>query len=152
MKIKLWQWEYDFDKEDAKIVVPLILLVLGLSLTPLRKEAIWGGAVAYYLFGTKNLEAMRRAGSLLPFAASGRDYISSEMRVPCKGFDLRMARMGDMGCVVCPVKSDHCGMLQSATRAASLSCREVNENPRDDLKYQETYPCTAPLLPEPFSL
>jgi hypothetical protein len=27
MKIKLWQWEYDFDKEDAKIVVPLILLL-----------------------------------------------------------------------------------------------------------------------------
>lgn len=49
MKIKLWQWEYDFDKEDAKIVVPLILLVLGLVFTPLRKDALWGGAVAYYL-------------------------------------------------------------------------------------------------------
>ena len=29
MKIKLWQWEYDFDKEDAQIVVPLALLLLG---------------------------------------------------------------------------------------------------------------------------
>jgi hypothetical protein len=49
MKIKLWQWEYDFDKEDAKIVVPLILLVLGLTLTPLRKDVLLAGAVAYYL-------------------------------------------------------------------------------------------------------
>lgn len=49
MKIKLWQWEYDFDKEDAKIVVPLILLVFGLTLTPLRKDALVGGAAAYYL-------------------------------------------------------------------------------------------------------
>jgi hypothetical protein len=49
MKIKLWQWEYDFDKEDAKIVVPLILLLLGLTLTQLRKDALFAGAVAYYL-------------------------------------------------------------------------------------------------------
>jgi hypothetical protein len=49
MKIKLWQWEYDFDKEDAKIVVPLILLVLGLIFTQLRKDALIGGAAAYYL-------------------------------------------------------------------------------------------------------
>ena len=49
MKIKLWQFEYDFDKEDAKIVVPLVLLPLGLAFTQLKKEALWIGAVAYYL-------------------------------------------------------------------------------------------------------
>jgi hypothetical protein len=49
MKIKLWQWEYEFDKEDAKIVVPLVLLVLGMVFTQLNKEALWGGVVAYYL-------------------------------------------------------------------------------------------------------
>jgi hypothetical protein len=49
MKIKLWQWEYDFDKEDAKIVIPLILVVLGLVFTPVNKVALLGGAVAYYL-------------------------------------------------------------------------------------------------------
>src|SRR5689334_8161536 len=49
MKIKLWQWEYDFDKEDAKIVVPLALLVLGLVFTQVNKEALWGGAATYYL-------------------------------------------------------------------------------------------------------
>lgn len=49
MKIKLWQFEYDFDKDDAKIVVPVLLLVLGLTLTRLNKEALWSGAVAYYL-------------------------------------------------------------------------------------------------------
>jgi hypothetical protein len=49
MRIKLWQWEYDFDKEDAKIVVPLILLLLGLAFTQLRKDWLLGGAAAYYL-------------------------------------------------------------------------------------------------------
>lgn len=49
MKIKLWQWEYDFDKEDAKIVVPLILLSLALAFTPLNKAVLLGGALSYYL-------------------------------------------------------------------------------------------------------
>jgi hypothetical protein len=49
MKIKLWQWEFEFDKEDAMLVFPLILLLLGLFCTQFKKEAIWGGAVAYYL-------------------------------------------------------------------------------------------------------
>lgn len=49
MKIKLWQLEYDFDKEDAKIVIPLILLVLALAFTPLNKAVFLGGALAYYL-------------------------------------------------------------------------------------------------------
>ena len=46
---KLWQWEYDFEKEDAKIVIPLILLLLGLTFTPHHAEVLWAGAVAYYL-------------------------------------------------------------------------------------------------------
>lgn len=49
MKIRLWQFEYDFNKEDAKIVIPLALLVLGLAFTPLNKSVLWSGAVAYYL-------------------------------------------------------------------------------------------------------
>jgi hypothetical protein len=49
IRIKLWHSEYDFDKEDGKIVVPLILLLLGLALTQLRKYALFAGAVAYYL-------------------------------------------------------------------------------------------------------
>lgn len=49
MKIKLWQWEYDFDKDDAKIVVPLILLVLSLIFTQLAKDWLIGGVAAYYL-------------------------------------------------------------------------------------------------------
>ena len=49
MKIKIGNWgEYEFDKEDARIVVPLILLVLALFLTPLRKEVLLGAALAYY--------------------------------------------------------------------------------------------------------
>jgi disulfide bond formation protein DsbB len=49
MKIKLWQWEYDFDRNDAEIVVPLVLLLLGLAFTPLNKAWLWSGGVAYYL-------------------------------------------------------------------------------------------------------
>jgi hypothetical protein len=48
MKIKLLQFEYDFDKEDAKIVVPVLLLTLGLAFTPLKKAMLWSGAVTYY--------------------------------------------------------------------------------------------------------
>ncbi|GEM_PF-3463794 len=49
MKIKFWQFEYDFDKEDAKIVIPVLLLVLGLVFTPINKSVLWLGAAAYYL-------------------------------------------------------------------------------------------------------
>jgi len=49
MKIKLWQWEYEFDKDDAKIVVPLILLVFALAFTQLRKDWLLGGVAAYYV-------------------------------------------------------------------------------------------------------
>ena len=39
MKIKIGSWaDYDFDKEDAKIAVPLILLLLGLAFTPRGKS------------------------------------------------------------------------------------------------------------------
>jgi hypothetical protein len=38
MKMKLWQLEYDFNKEDAEIVVPLILLLLGLVYTELIRR------------------------------------------------------------------------------------------------------------------
>jgi len=61
VKIKFGHWgEYEFDKDDAKIVVPLLLLLLCLTLTPLRKEWLIGGVAAYFalyfflppLFGT----------------------------------------------------------------------------------------------------
>jgi hypothetical protein len=49
MKIKIGSWaDYDFDKEDAKIAVPLILLLLGLTLTPLKKEWLLAGVTIYY--------------------------------------------------------------------------------------------------------
>jgi hypothetical protein len=49
VKIKLWAWEYNFDKEDAKIVVPIVLLLLGLAFTQLKKDWLLLGAVTYYL-------------------------------------------------------------------------------------------------------
>jgi hypothetical protein len=49
MKFKLWNWEYEFDRGDAEVVFPLILLVLGLALTPLDKIWLWVGTVGYYL-------------------------------------------------------------------------------------------------------
>lgn len=49
MKFKLWQMGYEFDKADAELVFPLILLIFGLTLTPLNKTWLWAGVVAYYL-------------------------------------------------------------------------------------------------------
>lgn len=49
MRFKFWQFEYDFDRGDAKIVVPLILLLFGLVFTPLNRRALWFGAAVYYL-------------------------------------------------------------------------------------------------------
>jgi len=49
MKFKLWHSEYEFDREDAEVVFPLILLILGLTLTPLNKIWLWVGTVGYYL-------------------------------------------------------------------------------------------------------
>jgi hypothetical protein len=49
MKLKFWQTEFEFDKDDAKIVIPLILLLLALSLTSLPKQWVIGAGVVYYL-------------------------------------------------------------------------------------------------------
>lgn len=49
MKIKLWQSEYEFDQQDAKLIFPLLLLVLALIFTQVNKVALLGGATAYYL-------------------------------------------------------------------------------------------------------
>ena len=49
MKMKLWQWEWEFDKDDARIVIPLVLLVFGLAWTQVRKEVLLAGAGVYYL-------------------------------------------------------------------------------------------------------
>ena len=48
MKMELLQWKFEFDKDDAKIVIPVLLLLLALTLTPLNKVVLWSGAVVYY--------------------------------------------------------------------------------------------------------
>lgn len=62
MKIKFWQFEYDFDKDDAKIVVPLILLLVAISFTGLNREMLLVLSVIYYLlyfFLKKMLETLQ---------------------------------------------------------------------------------------------
>ena len=49
MKIKFWQFEYDFDRDDAKIVVPIILLLVAAWFTNLNPILLVGLAAAYYL-------------------------------------------------------------------------------------------------------
>jgi hypothetical protein len=49
MKLKFWQTEFEFNKEDAEIVIPLILLVLAVSLTPFPKHWLLGAGAVYYL-------------------------------------------------------------------------------------------------------
>lgn len=48
MKFKLWDFEYEFDRDDAKIVIPIVLLLISLSV---GLNAIWllAAAVLYYL-------------------------------------------------------------------------------------------------------
>jgi hypothetical protein len=48
MKMELLQWKFEFDKHDAKIVIPVLLLALGLAFVPINKTALWSGAVVYY--------------------------------------------------------------------------------------------------------
>jgi hypothetical protein len=63
MKIKLWTFEYEFDRDDAKIVVPIILLALAFSFTSIDRTALLAVAVAYYLiyfFAAKAVESIER--------------------------------------------------------------------------------------------
>jgi hypothetical protein len=48
MKLKLWQFEYDFDRDDAKIVVPIILLALAICFTQLDSALLICAGVIYY--------------------------------------------------------------------------------------------------------
>lgn len=47
MKLKFWQGEFEFDRDDAVIVVPIILLLLSFA-TPLPKVWLLAGFGAYY--------------------------------------------------------------------------------------------------------
>jgi DNA-directed RNA polymerase subunit M/transcription elongation factor TFIIS len=49
MKIKFWQFEYDFDREDAKIVVPIALLLITISVTSINPLWLLATIAAYYL-------------------------------------------------------------------------------------------------------
>ena len=49
MKIKFWQFEYDFDRDDAKVIVPMILLLAAISATSLNPLWLLGSATIYYL-------------------------------------------------------------------------------------------------------
>jgi hypothetical protein len=49
MKIKFWHFEYDFDRDDAKIVIPVALLVIAISVTSINPIWLLGAIVAYYL-------------------------------------------------------------------------------------------------------
>jgi hypothetical protein len=49
MKIKFWQFEYDFDRDDAKIIVPTILLVVAVAKTSLNPILLISLAAFYYL-------------------------------------------------------------------------------------------------------
>jgi hypothetical protein len=64
MKLKLWDFEYEFDRDDAKIVVPLILS--GLALAFAKLDPIWviAADVFYYsayFFGGSAAGAVKAA-------------------------------------------------------------------------------------------
>jgi hypothetical protein len=49
MKFKFLQSEFEFDADDAKIAVPLVLLILGMAFTPAPKAWLLAGAGIYYM-------------------------------------------------------------------------------------------------------
>jgi hypothetical protein len=49
MKLKFWTFEYEFDKNDAKIVIPILLLIVSLTVTTLSPTILVGLAILYYL-------------------------------------------------------------------------------------------------------
>ena len=49
MKVKFFQFEGDFDKDDAKIVIPIVLLILSLTFTKFNKEASILIGASYYI-------------------------------------------------------------------------------------------------------
>ena len=49
MKIKFWTFEYDFDRDDAKIVVPIALLGIAISVTNVNPIWLLAIIVTYYL-------------------------------------------------------------------------------------------------------
>jgi predicted RNA-binding Zn-ribbon protein involved in translation (DUF1610 family) len=49
MKIKFWKFEYDFDRDDAKIIIPIILLLAAIAVTNLNPILLLGLAATYYL-------------------------------------------------------------------------------------------------------
>ncbi|MEO6840950.1 MAG: hypothetical protein ABI192_09295 [Bradyrhizobium sp.] len=62
MKIKLWEFEYDFDRDDAKIVVPIALLVIAITTTRINPLWFLAAITAYYLlyfFSEPTLDAVR---------------------------------------------------------------------------------------------
>jgi hypothetical protein len=58
MKIKFWQFEYDFDRDDAKIIVPIVLLLIAISVTSLDPLWLLGLAMIYYLLYFFSMDAM----------------------------------------------------------------------------------------------
>lgn len=66
MKLKFWQFEYDFDKEDAKIVVPIILLLIALSFTTFDRQILVLLTAFYYLLYFFLREAVSGIKSLIP--------------------------------------------------------------------------------------
>ena len=62
MKLKFWQGGFEFDRDDAAIVIPIILLLLSFA-TPLPKIWLIAGVAAYYvllLFGGKLVDPVKK--------------------------------------------------------------------------------------------
>ena len=117
MKMKLLKWEYEFDKDDAQIVVPLVLLLLGLTLTPLNKTVVWSGGVAYYLLYFFLPPCFLAFNKL---SARVRHWFA--FRCPyCKSHEIILQGMQMTGRNRTPVKR-HCMMRLSSRRRRRMSC------------------------------
>ena len=108
MKLKFWQFEYDFDKEDAKIVIPIILLALCLGVTHFNKELLLSLTAAYYILYFYLATCIEKTSSVLARAFFRCPY--------CKGHEMlfyTVVWISDIGgydsyiCNLCGKKSIH---------------------------------------------
>ncbi len=63
MKIKFWQFEYEFDRDDAKIVIPILLLLIAIisigGVNPLWLLAATAVYYLLYFFSESTIAAIR---------------------------------------------------------------------------------------------
>ena len=66
MKIKFGIFKYEFDKDDAKIVIPVILILIAIVATNLDRTIMLLGVTSYYLLYFFLSDFLKKLKNLFP--------------------------------------------------------------------------------------